>query len=174
MIHELSGDLLLSKAELIAHGVAPNDDWKQGIARALREACPAMYKDFRHYCKQESPKPGTLWLWQGVDANGRHLRFCALFTQEASSHTGGHAGPAHTEYVNHALHELKKLLEREKLQSIALPKIATGVGGLEWQHVLPLIRAQLGELKIPVLVYADYKPGLAAEEPLQGKSARHS
>lgn len=94
MIHELSGDLLLSQADLIAHGVAPNDDFKHGIALALREACPAMYKDFRHYCRAQNPKPGTLWLWQGVDPNGRHVRLCALFTQEPASREGGHAGAA--------------------------------------------------------------------------------
>ena len=173
MIHELSGDLLLSKADLIVHGVAPNDDFKNGIALALREACPAMYKDFRHYCKQQNPKPGTLWLWQGVDQTGRHVRFAALLTQEAASREGGHGGRAHTEYVNHALHELKKLLQKEKLGSVAMPKLATGVGGLEWQHVLPLIQAQLAELKIPVLVYSEYKPGVAAPEPLLANRASH-
>lgn len=166
MIHELAGDLLLSKADLIAHGVAPNDDFKNGIARALREACPAMYKDFRHFCKQQHPKPGTLWLWQGVDQTGRRMRFAALFTQEPASRGGGHGGRARTEYVNHALHELRKLVAAEKVGSIALPKLATGVGALEWEHVLPLVHAQLGELKVPVFVYTDYRPGVAAKEPL--------
>lgn len=165
MIHEISGDLLLSKADLIAHGVAPNDDFKNGIARALREACPAMYKDFRHYCKLQHPKPGSLWLWQGVDPAGRHLRFAALFTQEPASRGGGHGGRARTEYVNHALHELRKLVPKEQIRSVALPKLATGVGALEWEHVLPLIHAQLGGLGIPVYVYSDYKPGVAANEP---------
>ena len=170
MIHELTGDLLLSKADLIAHGVAPHDDFKNGFALALRQACPAIYKDFRHWCKMQNPKPGTLWLWQGVDPTGRHVRFCALLTQEPAGREGGHAGRAHTEHVNHALHELKKLVLKEKFTSVALPKLATGVGGLEWQHVLPLIRAQLGELKIPVLVYADFRPGVAANEPLAAKA----
>jgi hypothetical protein len=63
MIHSLEGDLLLSKAELLAHGVAPNDDFKQGLARALREKFPAMYKDFRHHCHQSTPKCGTGTSW---------------------------------------------------------------------------------------------------------------
>lgn len=166
MIHQLSGDLLLSKADLIAHGVAPHDDFKNGLALALREACPAMYKDFRHWCKQQNPKPGSLWQWQGVDQTGRHVRIVALLTQEPPGREGGHAGGARTEYVNRALHELKKLVEREHIGCIALPRLATGVGGLDWQHVLPLIQAQLGGLKIPVFVYADFKPGVAAAEPL--------
>lgn len=37
MIHEVAGDILLTKAQAIAHGVAPNDPFDQGLARALRE-----------------------------------------------------------------------------------------------------------------------------------------
>ena len=50
MIHEIAGDILLSKAALIAHGIAPMDDFHSGLALALRERWPALYKDFRHYC----------------------------------------------------------------------------------------------------------------------------
>jgi len=41
MIRYVSGDLLQSKASLIAHGVAPNDNFGQGLALALRENWPA-------------------------------------------------------------------------------------------------------------------------------------
>jgi O-acetyl-ADP-ribose deacetylase (regulator of RNase III) len=172
MIHNLTGDLLLSNAALIAHGVAPHDDFKSGLALALREACPAMYKDFRHYCKLQNPKSGTLWQWQGVNEAGRHVRIAALFTQEKPSHEGGHPGKAHTEYVNHALHELKKLVTDEKIQSLALPRLASGKGGLDWLHVEPLVRTQLGSLSIPVFVYTTYVKGMAAKEPLQSKAAQ--
>ncbi|MBL8730211.1 MAG: macro domain-containing protein [Planctomycetes bacterium] len=165
MIHELTGDLLLSKASLIAHGVAPNDGFQHGLALALREAFPAMYKDFRHFCHQQSPRPGTLWLWQGTGPAGRHVRLAALFTQEPPAHDGGKPGRARTEHVNHALHALKQLVERDAIRSLALPRLATGVGGLDWAHVEPLVHAQLGGLKIPVYVYTKYAAGWAAEEP---------
>jgi len=167
MMHFLDGDLLLSKADLIAHGVAPGDDWKSGLAMALREKFPALYKDFRHFCRQATPKPGSLWLWQGVDQHGRHWRIASLFTQEAAAHEGGRPGRAHTEHVNHALHELKKLAQQEKVGSLALPRLATGVGGLDWAHVEPLVRTQLAELKVPVFVYQKYVAGVAAPEMVQ-------
>lgn len=169
MIHLVSGDILLSKAELVVHGVAADDDFKNGLALALRQACPDMYRDFRHWCKQQHPRPGSLWLWQGVDRKGRRIRLAALLTQEPPTHAGGHPGKARTEYVNGALHELKKLVEREHIQSVALPRLATGVGGLDWPHVLPLIRAQLGELAAAVVVYAEFRAGVAAAEPLGGQ-----
>lgn len=171
MMHSLEGDLLLSQADLIAHGVAPNDDFKTGLAMALREKFPAMYKDFRHFCHLQTPKPGSLWLWQGVDQKGRHVRIAALFTQDAPAHDGGRPGRAKTEHVNHALHELKKVVDKEKVQSLALPRLATGVGGLDWAHVEPLVTAQLGTLKIPVCVYTKFVAGVAAKEPFAAKTA---
>jgi O-acetyl-ADP-ribose deacetylase (regulator of RNase III) len=165
MIHQLEGDLLLSTADLIAHGVAPNDDWKSGLALALRQRFPALHKDFRHHCHQQNPQPGAAWLWQGVDQGGRHWRIACLFTQEAPAHQGGHPGRAHTEHVNRALHELKQIVGKENVKSVALPRLATGVGGLDWKHVEPLIVSQLGGLKIPVCVYTKYVANQAAKEP---------
>lgn len=123
MISEVSGDILLSSTQAIAHGVAPNDHFSSGLALALRERWPAMYKDFRHYCQNH-----------------------------------------HVEHVNHALRELHKLVLKEKFTSLALPRLATGVGGLDWPPVRALIETHLGSLDIPVSVYVTYQPGVKAAE----------
>ncbi len=164
MIHNVSGDILLSKAQLIGHGIAPNDDFKSGLAFALRERYPALMKDFRHYCHTNHPKAGTTWVWSGVAEGGRSARVINLLTQEAAANKGDHPGGAHTEFVNKALHDLKKLVEKDKITSVALPRLATGVGGLNWKDVEPLIKKVLGDLKIPVFVYTEYKKGVAATE----------
>ena len=160
MIHEVSGDILLSKAAAIAHGIAPNDDFHQGLALSLRERWPAMYKDFRHFCHQSHPKPGTLWTWGGPG----HVRIVNLFTQDGAPTHGGKPGRASTANVNHCLRELHRLVETEKFSSLALPRLATGIGGLDWELVEPLIRQHLGALKIPVFVYSRYEAGKVADE----------
>jgi len=87
-----------------------------------------------------------------------------LLTQESTSHAhGAHGGKGHTEYVNHSLKELRKVVDRESFASIALPRLATGAGGLMWADVEPLIQHHLGSLNIPVYVYVEYRPGQAAE-----------
>jgi O-acetyl-ADP-ribose deacetylase (regulator of RNase III) len=47
MLKEVAGDILLTKADALAHGVAPNDNFANGLALALRERWPAMYKDVK-------------------------------------------------------------------------------------------------------------------------------
>ncbi|MGH1398553.1 MAG: macro domain-containing protein [Alphaproteobacteria bacterium] len=159
MITKVSGDILLSDAQAIAHGIAPHDHFNQGLALALRENYPSMAKDFRHYCHQYNPKAGNTWLWAGPKSI-----IINLMTQEAPTDNKAHPGSATTKNVNHALKELRSIIDKENITSIALPKLATGVGGLPWDEVEPLIEKYLGDLKIPVIIYETYIKGEKAAE----------
>ncbi len=160
MLIEVSGDILLTGAHAIAHGVAPNDNFHQGLALALREEYPAMYKDFRHYCQQSHPKAGGLWVWAGA----KGVRVVGLLTQDEAPTASAHPGKATTHNVNLALKALRALAQEEAFESVALPRLATGVGGLAWDDVRPLIERHLGDLDIPVYVYTTFRPGVKAKE----------
>jgi O-acetyl-ADP-ribose deacetylase (regulator of RNase III) len=160
MIVEVSGDILHSEAEAIAHGVAANDPMDQGLALALHNDFPAMHNVYHHWCHTHHPKPGEAWIWASAD--GR--RIVNLLTQDGGYGHGARPGRASTSNVNAALRSLKKIVSKEGLKSVALPRLATGVGGLEWSEVQPLIENQLGDLGIPVYVYATYVPGEKADE----------
>lgn len=159
MFQEVSGDILLSRAEVIAHGVSPHDNFDHGLALALRERWPGMYKDFRHYCHQDNPEVGGLWAWAGPGA-----RLVALFTQAPAEHHHGTPGRATTAHVNHALRALRHFIEKEGVKSVALPRLATGVGGLDWDEVRPLIEHHLGGLPVKVILYTGFHPGQSAAE----------
>lgn len=161
MIHEVSGDILLTKAQAVAHGIAPNDHFDSGLALALRENWPAMAKDFRHYAHNTHPKPGEMWVWGGVGG----VRVVCLLTQEGEHGHGAKPGRASVSNVSHCLKRLRHELEKGEIQSLALPKLATGVGGLDWAVVLPLVKQYLGDLPIPVYVYSTYHKGQQATEP---------
>lgn len=160
MIHEVTGDILLTKAHAIAHGVAPHDHFDHGLALSLRGQWPAMVRDFRHYCHNDNPKPGSAWIWSGP---GPH-RIVSLLTQEPSESPGGRPGRASTDHVNHALRALRQMAESESLTSLAMPRLATGVGGLDWNHVRPLVEHHLGDLKIPIFLYTRFESGVQAVE----------
>ena len=159
MIHEVEGDILLTRAQVIAHGIAANDPMNQGLALTLHDHYPAMHKDFHHWCHLVHPKPGDAWMWGGPD----NIRIINLITQE-----GGYGsekpGKASISNVNHCLKSLKKIIQAEGFESIAMPRLATGVGGLDWKDVRPLIDSKLGELDINVYLYAIFHAGQQAEE----------
>ncbi|MEX2481763.1 MAG: macro domain-containing protein [Gammaproteobacteria bacterium] len=162
MLHPVSGDILLSRAQVIAHGVAANDPMNQGLALALHERYPAMHKDFHHWCNQHHPEPGAAWLWGGAGG----VRLVNLITQDGGYGHGAKPGKANEKNVREALRALARLIAEENFKSLALPRLATGVGGLAWSTVWPVVEERLGNLSLPIYVYTEYRPGQQADEPL--------
>lgn len=161
MIKEVTGDILLTECKTIAHSIAPMDHFDSGLALSLREMYPSMVKDFRHYCKVHNPKAGKIWAWGGV--GGRQI--VNLMAQEpAASQKGGNPGKASLSNLDHALKDLAKWIENENIDKLAIPKLATGVGGLDWADVKVSIDRHLGDLNIPVYVYTTFAKGVKAEE----------
>lgn len=160
MIIEVEGDILLSQAQAIAHGIAANDPMTQGLAKSLHERMPSMHKDFHHWCHQHHPKPGDAWIWAAADG----VRIINLITQEGGYDHGSRPGKASLQHVRNSLKALKKMAQKENFSSLALPRLATGVGGLNWDEVKPLIEEQLADLEIPVYLYSKYIAGQQANE----------
>lgn len=167
VIREIEGDILLSRAQVIAHGIAPHDHFDTGLALALRERWPSMVRDYRHATHDKPLAPGQIWAWSGVDADGSTRRIVNLLTQDML-HGGAAARPgkATLENVGRALKALARYVRDEKVRSLALPRLATGVGGLAWSDVKPLVQQHLGDLGVPVLVYEVYRAGVQADEKL--------
>lgn len=160
MIIKVEGDILFSKAQVIVHGVAANDPMNQGLAKSLHEMMPSMHKDFHRWCHQKHPQPGEAWVWAAADG----VRIVNLITQEGGYGHGARPGKAAVKNVSRAIKALKKMAIEEKFSSMALPRLATGVGGLSWDDVQPLIQEELGNLDIPVYLYSTYVPNQEAKE----------
>ena len=167
MIREVEGDILLSEADVIAHGVATHDPFDSGLALALRERFPSMVKDYRVVTRSRAPSTGEIWAWRGVTEDGSTRGIINLLTQGMQSQAKA-ARPlkARLEDVNHALRALASHVQDEGVTSLALPRLATGVGALDWADVKPLIEQHLGGLGIPVLIYETYRKGEKADEQL--------
>jgi len=161
MIYEIQGDILKSDAHAIVHGVAANDPMNQGLSLAIHQMFPQMHKDFHKWCHQNHPKVGSVWKWDKV----KNLIIINMLTQDSDNHHGTHPQKANLADVNHCLRALKKMIKKEKLHSIAIPRLATGVGGLIWEEVYPLILNQLEDINIPIYIYSTFLPDIKAQEP---------
>jgi O-acetyl-ADP-ribose deacetylase (regulator of RNase III) len=64
------------------------------------------------------------------------------------------------------LRGLRELAEKEKFRSIALPRLATGAGRLQWGDVEPFIHENFAGTRFPVIIYTVYKKNLQANEGL--------
>lgn len=160
MIREVEGDILHTQAHAIAHGVAPNDFFTHGLSLNLRQRWPAMYQDFLHLNEKHQPQPGDVFTWRGVGG----VQVVHLFTQDNLEGLSPFTGPASLDNVKRCMSKLQQVILEQGIVSLALPRIATGAGGLEWEDVRDIMYPPLEKLHIPTVVYTDYVPGIAANE----------
>ncbi|MFH1500546.1 MAG: macro domain-containing protein [archaeon] len=137
-----TGDLLLTHADVIAHGVAAYgiEDMATGVAKQLNEAMPESYKEFKKL-RRKGFKPGEVVLCTNTFPYVAYLA-----TQPDLYH-------AELPFVNHALRGLRKLLEKEGMDSCALPKIGCGYGKLDWGKVQPIIEERLSDSSVEFTIY---------------------
>lgn len=152
MIKEsLVGNIVFSKSDAIVQGIAPDEDFTQGVALAVSQKHPGIVEDFEQYRAANEPAPGDVWAWR----NGAGPRVVSLFVREAAA---DHRGKARLEWIDAALARLRELIEREHLRSVALPRLGTGAGDLDWREVKPLIQKHLGDLTTRVYLYTIFNP----------------
>ena len=89
--------------------------------------------------------------------------------------------------IDAGLDELRRILVEAGIQSVAIPPLGCGNGGLDWSDVLPLIDRKLDGLDIDILVFAPdgaphpaemknrtARPELSADKPLTVSEFSHA
>jgi O-acetyl-ADP-ribose deacetylase (regulator of RNase III) len=114
----VSGDLFLSGAQTLAHGVNCRGRMGAGIAVEFKRQYPTMSQEYRRRCRVGDLQPGEIFLWRGPDR-----WILNLATQDSLCGT-------RLQYVVSALRNVASAHERVGIQSIAMPQIASGLGGL--------------------------------------------
>lgn len=161
MIYEVEGDILLSRAQVIVQEVAVGDLMVRGFARKLKERYPVMVTEFTEWCQQHDPEPGAVWLWGSLDK----ALILNLITKQGDADDPGRPGKPTKLGIYRSLHALNEMALTERFTSIAMPKIGTGIGGLDWDEVRGMMHSQLGELLIPIFIYVLELDGQVAFEP---------
>ena len=156
-VHFLAGDLFLSGAQVLAHGVNCRGRMGAGIAQEFKRRWPRMFKEYRRRCHVGALVPGGMMLW--CESTPWILN---LATQDTS-------GGARLDAVDEALASLALNHQELGIRSVAMPQVAAGLGGLDWSQVRAVILARLAASALQVYVYETWVEGLAATEPPQSK-----
>lgn len=122
-----------------------------GIAKQFRERYPEMYGQYRRRCKAKPRRfnLGDAWLWKD-----EHRPWVFnLGAQEQYWH-----GRASYEAIEQALLKMKQRATREKIRSIAMPRIGAGYGGLSWGKVRAIVERVFKRWRGTLYVYQEYLP----------------
>jgi O-acetyl-ADP-ribose deacetylase (regulator of RNase III) len=153
-IEFVAGDLFVNthKVQAFAHGCNCQGSMGAGIAVGFRTRYPEMCEQYRARCKAD-PREfnlGDAWLWKTTDQPW----VFNLGTQEQFWRAR-----ASYEAIEAALKQMRAQADAEGINSIAIPRIGVGYGGLSWKKVRAIVENVFNDWVGRLVVYEDFVEG---------------
>lgn len=146
MIQSMTGNLLEDTAEAYVNTVNTVGVMGKGIALQFKQAFPDVFKQYKKDCKAGLVKVGKMHV---VEVFGfTNPKYIINFPTKEHWRN-----PSKLAYIEEGLQDLAQVIKERNIQTIALPPLGCGNGGLEWHEVRPKIFAVLESLDIEVHLY---------------------
>jgi O-acetyl-ADP-ribose deacetylase (regulator of RNase III) len=145
------GDLFTSGAQTLVNPVNCVGVMGAGLAAEFRRRYPDLDADYRRRCAAGQLRLGQPYLYR-----------TAAGVQVINFPTKGHwRAPSRLVDLDQGLAWLAAHAAEWRLGSLAVPALGSGLGGLAWEQVGPLLYRHLHDLGVPVSLYAP--PGTPPE-----------
>ncbi|GAB3378559.1 macro domain-containing protein [Spongiibacter taiwanensis] len=147
MITYLQGNLLDAEVEALVNTVNTVGVMGKGIALMFKERFPQNMQEYAQACKAGEVQTGRMFVTKTGELMGPKwvVNFPTKQHWKAKSKM---------EWIESGLEDLRRFIEENRLQSIAIPPLGAGNGGLNWQEVKPLVERALGDLEgVNILVF---------------------
>jgi O-acetyl-ADP-ribose deacetylase (regulator of RNase III) len=133
MIQINKTNIFNTQAEAIVNPVNCVGVMGAGLALAFKRKYPDMFTYYRKLCRKKEINLGDVNLYRILDKNS-NLRYIFLFpTKLHWTHNS-----KLIDIVN-GMRNLRIIVNRYNIKSIAIPALGCGLGGLKWVDVLPVI-----------------------------------
>lgn len=146
MIVETEGDLLAADCDALVNAVNCVGVMGKGIALAFKRAYPSVFTEYKRACDRGLVTPGAMFTVATGEVKPQwivHFPTKEHWRDESK-----------IEHVERGLLALAREVRARSIESIAVPALGCGAGGLAWSDVRPKIVAALEELaSTRVLLY---------------------
>lgn len=157
MIRFMHGDILKAKAEALVNTVNCVGIMGRGIALQFKETFPDNFKAYAQACKRNEVQPGKMFVYETSDLF--IPRYIINFPTKRHWR-----GKSRIEDIKAGLANLTTLIHDRKISSIALPPLGSGLGGLDWKDVRPLIELAFEALPdVDVIVFEPWATSAEAK-----------
>lgn len=136
MIEYKTGNILAEDVEALVNTVNCVGIMGRGLALQFKNIFPANFKFYADSCKREEVQPGRMLVFEtGQMTNPRYV---------INFPTKRHwKGKSRIEDIEAGLIALAEEIRLRNIQSIAIPPLGSGLGGLDWDEVRPRIAAAM-------------------------------
>lgn len=157
MISFKEGDILESEAKALINTVNTVGVMGKGIALQFKNAFPLNFKIYQKACKDRTFDIGNILVTNESTINGEKIIINFPTKKDWRN-------PSEYEYIEKGLQELRKYILDNKIESIAIPPLGAGNGGLEWDRVKKMIIDYLSDLDSDIIIY---EPSSSIKEKMQ-------
>lgn len=155
MIEYVTGNLLEADVEALVNTVNTEGVMGKGVALQFRRAFPANYDAYRAACAREEVEIGRMFVYDMGRFDGP--RWIINFPTKRHWRSKSRLGD-----IEAGLRDLRRVVDELDINSVAIPALGAGLGGLPWSEVRERIEAALGDMPVRVLVYPPQAPPAAA------------
>lgn len=160
MMHFVTGNILDSSAQALVNTVNTMGVMGKGIALQFKNQFPNNYKRYKERCAAKSLHVGELLVTEEESLLGGTKTIINFPTKT------DWRLPSEYAYIAKGLDALKMLIEQKGIQSVAIPPLGAGNGGLDWQRVKKMILEALSDLDIDIYIY---EPSASIQEALKAE-----
>src|SRR6218665_133677 len=136
MITFTQGNLLEAPTAALVNTVNTAGVMGKGIALMFKERFAANFHRCAAACKAKEVRTGKIFVTEVSDLDGP--RWIVNFPTKQHWR-----GDSRIEWITEGLQDLRLFLIENKVESIAIPPLGAGNGGLDWSEVRPQIEAAL-------------------------------
>lgn len=147
MIEFTTGNLMASHDAVLVNTVNSVGVMGKGIALQFKDEFPHNFEVYAEACRNGEVRPGKLLVVQDCSPRYGEKTIINFPTKVHWRH------PSKYEYIEKGLVSLRTYLENNKVDSISIPPLGCGNGGLDWTKVKPMIVSALSGLEIRIHVY---------------------
>jgi O-acetyl-ADP-ribose deacetylase (regulator of RNase III) len=128
-----------------AHGCNCKGAMGKGIALEFKKRFPEMYKEYKILCEKKEFKLGDVFMYNSFP-------YCIfnLATQESWT------TKAKLSSIEESLSKMLILGEENNVKKIGLPRIGSGLGGLNWEDVKSIIIKVCRNSEIDIIVFESF------------------
>ena len=147
MIEYKTGDILAEDVEALVNSVNCVGVMGRGIALQFKDAFPENFRAYAAACKRKEVKPGHMFVFENSQISGP--RYIVNFPTKRHW-----KGKSRIEDIEAGLTALTLEIKNRNIRSIALPPLASGLGGLEWREIRQRIEKGLeGLSNVRIVVF---------------------
>lgn len=147
MIKYITGNILESSAEALINTVNTVGVMGKGIALQFKNAYHNNYKAYVDACKRNEIETGKLFLVKDSNLNTGNKLIINFPTKK------DWRKPSEYSYIESGLDDLVRVINENKIKSVAIPPLGAGNGGLEWEKVKKIIEQKLSNVDAEIIVF---------------------